>query len=277
MVGRYDHSPKVLQARSNGSAELPVQNKEQPEPVKAELTADDVTEAANLDIPGVSDQPIEFPNLKDPEVALPPSELKSSNFSGNIATVEKKTDDQGKISQETQIVASRLEESESRHTLKTHDPSNNSSPDLGVSEKPSRHFKGLLDVKQPDQETLGPNPNFPMLRTLATFADGQTNDKPKGQLGKGAETDTSVSMASSSRSIGEQIDQLRRALHNLSKKMATLKSAAVIRTDQQQLESRRDENIQPVVIVNKSTGRIKKTLAFWERSYTRCSRLRPLR
>ena len=277
MVDRFDHRPNVHQARSSGSPEFPVQNRERPEPVKAELTADDVAGAANLDIPGVSDQRIEFPNLKDPEVAVPPPELKSSNFSRNITSVQEKTDDQVKTSQQTAIASSRPEEFKRRHSLKTHKRSNNSRPDLGFSEKPLRHFKGSLDAKQPDRQTLRPNPNFPMLRTVATFADGQTNDKPKGQLRKGAGTDTSVSIAPSSRSAGEQIDQLRRAVHNLSKKMAALKSAAVTQTDQQQSVARRAETIQPIIIVNKSSSRVEKTLAFWERSYTRRFQLRPLR
>jgi hypothetical protein len=277
MVDRFDHSPKVHQARSNGSAELPVQNKERPEPFKVELTADDLAEAANLDIPGVSDQPIEFPNLKDPEMALPPSELKSSNFSENIATDEQKSNDHVKTLKQTAIVVSRPEEFEKRHTLRTYPPSSNSSPDLGDPEKPSIHFEGLLSVKQPDGESLHPSQNFPTLRTVATFAEGQINHKSKGQLPKAAEKDTSVSMASSSKSAGEQIDQLRRAVHNLSKKTATLKSAFVTRNDQQESESPRAETIQPVIIVNKSASRFKKTPAFWERSYLRRSQLHPLR
>lgn len=277
MVDRCDHSPKIHQTRSNGSAELPVQNKERPEPFKAEFTADDVTEAATLDIPGVSDQSIEFPNSKYPEMALPPSELKSSNFAENIATVEKKTDDQVKTPEQTAIVASRPEEFEKRHTLKTYPRSNNSGPDLGDPEKPSRYFRVLLDVKQPDGETLRPNPNPPGLRTVATFTDGQNSEKPKGQSGKGAEKDTFVSMAPSNRSAGEQLDQLRRAVHNLSKKMAALKSAVTTRTDQRQSESGRTETMHPIVIVNKSASRAKKTPAFWERSYLRRSQLHPLR
>jgi hypothetical protein len=139
------------------------------------------------------------------------------------------------------------------------------------------HFKGSLDAKQPDRQTLEPNPNFPMLRTVAILEDGQTNNKPKGKLPKGAGTDPTVFMASSSRSAGGQIDQHRRAVHNLSKKMAALKSAVATQTDQQQSESQRAETIQPIVIVNNSSGGVKKTLAFWERSYTRRFQLRPLR
>ena len=277
MVDRFDHCPNVHQACSNGSPVLPVQNRERPEPVKVELTTDDVAGAANLDIPGVSDQPIEFPNLKDPEVVVPPPELKSSNFSRNIASVEEKTDDQVKSPQQTAIVASRPEELKSRHFLKAHPRSSNSRPDLEFPEKPLGHFKGSLDAKQPDRQTLEPNPNFPMLRTVAILEDGQTNNKPKGKLPKGAGTDPTVFMASSSRSAGGQIDQHRRAVHNLSKKMAALKSAVATQTDQQQSESQRAETIQPIVIVNNSSGGVKKTLAFWERSYTRRFQLRPLR